>query len=163
VEPTDLETAVTQANEALAAIQTAHGRTNVPEARIRFPRGFILPAATYQAGLPQLGTKVHRCKTSGKHRSSRSFRPKRVTKTLGVSFAVATASMWFSTPPQLRRKCTPSSCRRCATWAIAQLRAAAHPAQSLRQYSTRLRSLCRSTSGERFRTHSTCSQTSPFM
>jgi len=64
VEPTDLEAAVTQANEALAAIQTAHGRTNVPEARIRFPRGFILPAATYQAGLPKLGTKVHRCNAS---------------------------------------------------------------------------------------------------
>ncbi|UGB38002.1 hypothetical protein [Frateuria soli] len=64
MESAELEAVVTQANEALAAIQEAHGRSNVPEARIRFPRGFILPAATYQSGLPRLGTKVQRSNAS---------------------------------------------------------------------------------------------------
>jgi len=60
MKPAELEKLVTTANEALAAIQDECGRTNVPEARVRFPRGFILPAGTYQAGLPDLGTKVQR-------------------------------------------------------------------------------------------------------
>jgi len=114
---------------------------------------------------PQQGALVQVNPVQDKREASflAQFPAQRVTKTLGVSFVVATASMWFSTTPQLRKKCTPSSCRRCATWAITRLRAAAHLAQSLRQHSIRLLSLCLSISGERFRTHNTCSQTSPFM
>jgi hypothetical protein len=55
-----LEATVTKANEALALIQESYGRSNVAEARIRFPRGFILPASTYLQKLPNLGTYVQR-------------------------------------------------------------------------------------------------------
>jgi hypothetical protein len=58
--PTQLAETVANANEALAAIQETFGRSNVAEARIRFPRGFILPAATYRGTLPNIGTEVQR-------------------------------------------------------------------------------------------------------
>src|SRR5690606_41501238 len=58
--PTQLAETVAKANEALAAIQENYGRSNVAEARIRFPRGFILPAATYRSTLPNIGTEVQR-------------------------------------------------------------------------------------------------------
>lgn len=58
--PAQLAELVGQADEALAAIQSEHGRSNVVEARIRFPRGFILPASTYRRTLSDIGTDVQR-------------------------------------------------------------------------------------------------------
>lgn len=51
---------VGQVDEALASIQAEYGRRNVPDARVRFPRGFILPANTYRRSLPDFGTRVQR-------------------------------------------------------------------------------------------------------
>src|SRR5690606_10798067 len=40
--------------------QAEYGRKNVVEARVRFPRGFILSAGTYRCSLPDIGTEVQR-------------------------------------------------------------------------------------------------------
>lgn len=55
-----LQALVTQANDALATIQAEYGRENIVDARIRFPRGFIRPAQSYRALLPNLGSEVQR-------------------------------------------------------------------------------------------------------
>ncbi len=56
----ELEAHVAAAGIALQEIQDAHGRDNVPKARIRFPRGFVQPASAYRATLPNLGSEVQR-------------------------------------------------------------------------------------------------------
>lgn len=51
---------VEEAGVALQALQDEFGRENLPEARIRFPRGFIRTAAALRSTLPDLGTEVQR-------------------------------------------------------------------------------------------------------
>ncbi|MET3928581.1 hypothetical protein L3D22_01165 [Lysobacter soli] len=58
--PHELEETVAQANEALGLIQTNYGRENAPEAKIRFPRGFIRTAAAVRRDLPNIGSEVQR-------------------------------------------------------------------------------------------------------
>lgn len=58
--PHELEETVAQANEALGLIQANYGRENAPEARIRFPRGFIRTAAAIRRDLPHIGSGVQR-------------------------------------------------------------------------------------------------------
>lgn len=58
--PHELEETVAQANEALGLIQANYGRENAPEARIRFPRGFIRTAAAIRRDLPHIGSEVQR-------------------------------------------------------------------------------------------------------
>ncbi len=56
----ELRTCLAAANESLLAIQIAYGRENAPEARIRFPRGWIRTAATLRQTLPNMGTPLER-------------------------------------------------------------------------------------------------------
>ena len=60
ITPAQLEALVTKANEALQLLQNELGSTNVPAARVRFPRGFIRTAATHRDSLPDLGQEVQR-------------------------------------------------------------------------------------------------------
>jgi hypothetical protein len=58
--PQEFNTLVTQASNALQAIQDEFGRDNVPDARVRFPRGFIRTAESLRKDLPAIGTDVQR-------------------------------------------------------------------------------------------------------
>lgn len=58
--PDELDALVKQAGNALQAIQNEYGIDNVPDARVRFPRGFIRTAESLRRGLPNLGTDLQR-------------------------------------------------------------------------------------------------------
>ena len=57
---TEIDALVTRASEALQTIQNQLGIKNVPEARVRFPRGFIRSAAAHRNSLPNLGSEIQR-------------------------------------------------------------------------------------------------------
>lgn len=56
----EIQDLVTEASAALQTLQNELGITNVPLARVRFPRGFIRTAATHRHTLPNFGTEVQR-------------------------------------------------------------------------------------------------------
>jgi len=56
----DVAGLVDEAGAALQALQDEFSRDNVPEARVRFPRGFIRTAVALRNTLPDLGTEVQR-------------------------------------------------------------------------------------------------------
>lgn len=51
---------IEEAGTALQQIQDEFGRKNVPEARVRFPRGFIRRAVGLRRTLPNIGTDIQR-------------------------------------------------------------------------------------------------------
>lgn len=58
--PNQIQELAAQASMALQELQNDLGRTNVPGARVRFPRGFIRTAADCRRTLPRIGTEVQR-------------------------------------------------------------------------------------------------------
>jgi hypothetical protein len=58
--PAQIEALVASANDALQQLQRELGPTNVPAARVRFPRGYIQTATTHRDTLPDLGQEVQR-------------------------------------------------------------------------------------------------------
>jgi len=58
--PEELNALVTQTSLALQTIQDQFGREIIPEAQVRFPRGFIRTAGALRKDLPLLGTDIQR-------------------------------------------------------------------------------------------------------
>lgn len=54
----DVDRLIEEAGVALQALQDEFDRENVPEARVRFPRGFIRPATALRGTLPALGSGI---------------------------------------------------------------------------------------------------------